>query len=82
MSNSPKNKILNEISFISEKDDKRKSSFFSYFIEEGKIEKNIKIIEKEIKKYNYSLDQRCFIENIIKLLDDLSKVYLFNKKSS
>lgn len=43
-------------------------------MEETKIEKYIKLIENEIKKHNFNLDQRCFIENIIKLLDNLSQV--------
>ncbi len=75
MTTSPLNMNMKNASFLSEKDEKKKASFFSYFVEESKIEKNIKIIEYEIKKHNYSLDQRCFIENIIKLLDELSKVF-------
>lgn len=74
MTTSPIKKMMNDISFLSEKEEKRKPSFFSYFLEESKIEKNIKIMEYEIKKHNYSMYQRCFIENIIKLLDVLSKV--------
>jgi len=71
---SPINNLVNNLSFLSEKEGKKKPTFNSYFLEESKIEKNIKIIENEIKKHNYSMDQRCFIENIIKLLDTLSKV--------
>ena len=71
---SPINNLVNNLSFLSEKDGKKKFTLNSYFLEESKIEKNIKIIENEIKKHNYSMDQRCFIENIIKLLDTLSKV--------
>lgn len=74
MITSPITKNINDLSFLSEKEEKRKQLFCSYFIEESKIEKNIKIIENELKKHNYSMDQRCFIENIIKLLDTLSKV--------
>jgi hypothetical protein len=71
---SPINNLVNNLSFLSEKEGEKKPTFNSYFLEESKIEKNIKIIENEIKKHNYSMDQRCFIENIIKLLDTLSKV--------
>jgi len=42
--------------------------------EEGRIEKYLKLFEYEIKKHNFNIDQRCFIENIIKLLDNLSQV--------
>jgi len=76
MTTSPFNKFINDISILSEKDDKKITSFFSYSPDDTKIDKNMKIIEYELKKLNFSMDQRCFIENIIKLLDALSKVIL------
>ena len=51
-----------------------RKSHTSRTVEEIKIEKFLKLIEQEIKKHNFNIDQRCFIENIIKLLDNLSQV--------
>ncbi len=71
---SPGSRHLNDNSHMSDYSDKKKPNFFSFLLDEAKIEKYIKIIEYEMKKHNYSMDQRCFIENMIKILDSISKV--------
>lgn len=76
MTTSPGNYYMNDISAISDKDDRVKPSYYSYSIDEAKIEKYIKILEYEIKKHHFSMDQRCFIENIIEILNSLSQVLL------
>lgn len=44
------------------------------------IDKYMSLVEEELKKINYSLSQRTFIENIINILDRLIAVILsFNK---
>ena len=80
MINSPSVRYTNDLSFFSEKNDKDKNKglFTSFIFEETKIEKYIKIIEYELKKHNFSMDQRCFIENLIKILDLISKLIFLN----
>jgi hypothetical protein len=69
-------KLISENSFIEEANPQRKSfvEISKKNQEENRIDNYLKLIENEIKKNNFNMDQRCFIENIFKMLDNLSKV--------